>query len=148
MEPRTVCTVFAAAFFLSCVTVRAWLCPRPVPEVPPAPASPLPGPAGDAGVPSFPAWFEGPVVRALSVAMNDLVMRNGNPNSPDELVSCLSRTEAYDAQVVREADDRWTIYVRPQAERCFDGGARLKGGDAKYEISKKDFSIISAEFGE
>lgn len=68
----------------------------------------------------------------------------------DALFRCLSRLDAYDVQIVREESDRWIVYLRPRPARCWDAGLgqRLIGGSATYEISRVDFSIISAQFWE
>jgi hypothetical protein len=146
VAPRT--TLFAVLLTLllcSCMTIRSWLY-RPPPR-PPAPNASLLPSNGEASIPSFATKVPGPGLRALSLAVGHFSAQI-NPYSEDLLARCLSRPEAYDAQIIREEADRWVIYVRPRAERCWDGGERLMGSDGKYEIHKGDFRILSAEFGE
>lgn len=144
MDSRVMLCALCATLLLACTTIQSWFYQPPVRL--PAPASHLPEPVWDAGTPSAPAWFEGPVLRALSLAVADLA-GHVNPHTEDPLARCLARTDSYDAQVVREEADRWVIYVRPRAERCWDGGQQLKDGDATYEVSKGDFRLLSAEYG-
>lgn len=146
VAPRT--TMFAVLLTLllcSCMTIRSWIY-QPPPR-PPAPDASLLPSDGDAGVPSFAATVPGPELRALSLAVGHFSAQI-NPHTEDLLAQCLSRPEAYDARITREEADRWIIYIRPRAERCWDGGERLMGSDGKYEIRKSDFRILSAEFGE
>jgi len=119
----------AAISLCSCTTNQSWLY-RPPPR-PPAPSSKLDGPLVDEKGKPQTRWFDGPLIRALNLAVTNF-SGQFNPYVEDVLVQCLARPDAYDAELVREDTQQWIIYVRPRAERCFEGGSRLKGGDATY----------------
>jgi len=148
---RLLLGVVMAMLWMSCTTLQAML--YRAPPLPPTPPSTLRGAssdggaAGDGGQPAFAGPIPGPLLRGLTVAVNDFASRS-NPYSEYPLTRCLSRPETYDAEVLSEASDFWIIYVRPRGERCFEGGERLRGADATYQVRKTDFQILSAEFGE
>lgn len=91
-------------------------------------------------------------MRAAAVAVADQTSRvilDSTEPPMEALLRCMSRPDAYDVQVIAEEKDRWFVFVRPEAWRCFDGGgARMVGGGATYEISKADFRILSAQLWE
>lgn len=101
---------------------------------------------------SPPVWVDGRHLRAASVAVKDLTSRIAHHlagfQEPDPFSVCLTKPESYDVQIITEDDLRYVIYVKPIGERCAEGGAALKGGDAKYEVLKSDFALLSAEYGE
>ena len=117
------------------------------PTVPPSAVAP--GKLRGAPTPTPPMWIQGPILRAASVAVSDLLAATqGETASPkaSELQRCLGRMESYDVRI-HETPERYALYVRPSIERCIkDDPGSLRGGDAEYEISKLDFSIASRSF--
>jgi hypothetical protein len=98
-------------------------------------------------------YLQGPVLRAASVAVADMVAfeeeviaSNPNPEKVSEVTRCFARAESYDVRV-REAPDRYIVEVIPIAARCLKKG-RLLGGDGTYEISKEHFEILKKDYGE
>ena len=154
VTPGIAIVVFS--LFTSCLALRSLLgATEPHPPRPPAPDAALPEYVEDAGIVVPPMWVEGPLLRATLVAVGDLAKRNEHHlDDPTwgEFYRCLSRLDAYDAQVVRQEVDRWVIYVGPRLQRCYDptdaGDRHLLGGAVTYEVSKADFRILSAEFWE
>lgn len=150
---RAVAGALIVGLLGSCAMLRRWI-EQPPPEIP-RPAGSLPEPLfADAGVVGIAEWVEGPVLRAMRVAIGDLTLRAQydalNVESPDalQLVECLAREDAYDAQLVGQETDRFIVYVRPRAERCFPRGDWLKGGDATYEVARSDYRLLSVKRGE
>lgn len=67
---------------------------------------------------------------------------------PYAITHCLLSLENYDVEV-RAALDRYLIHFQPNIDRCTGShGARVFGGDADYEISRTDFTILKRDFGE
>jgi hypothetical protein len=121
----------------------------------------LPKPGKPSGMPLVEAaadggestYLQGPVLRAASVAVADMVAfeeqviaSNPNPQNVSEVTRCFDRAESYDVRV-REAPDRYIVEVIPIAARCLKKG-RLLGGDGTYEISKERFEILKKDYGE
>ena len=113
-----------------------------------------------------PISLEGPVIRAVTVAVNDfMALRQSEvPPYPDAgepkhamtgvgdegyaIGRCLSRLENYDVRI-HETEDRFLIHFQPNIDRCTGKpGARIFGGDSDYEVSKKDFTVMKRDFGE
>lgn len=121
-----------------------------MPPEPPAPDASLPPidlDALGAGPLPPPTVVEGPMLRAIYVALDHLTHRFGHPGG-DDLTRCLSRLDAYDVQVISETTDRWVIWVGAREWRCYDaGGGHLTDADGTFEVSKDDFSILSARIG-
>jgi hypothetical protein len=117
-------------------------------------ADALPGPRlADAGQETE-RHLHGPLMRAISVATSDLlaieaqnIARIPDPSKVTEFHRCFARLESYDVSVTESAD-RYRIQVIPVAERCLKPGESLRGGGGAYEISKKDYSIISKDLWE
>src|SRR5687767_6928662 len=98
--------LLAALALTSCATLRSWfgLGPSAPPEYP-RPDAGLPWPKIDAGVAAAPVWIEGPMLRALSVALEDMTSRHREPppsasTLTTEIYRCLARIDSWDAQVV------------------------------------------------
>lgn len=139
--------VIGALLLSSCAALRSWIRAATYPPEPPRPDASLSWWNDEASNVQAPVSLEGTLLRAIYVALSDYTTRMGNPDGHPP-GPCLARFDAWDAQLVEETQDSWSIAVRLQEWRCYDaGGGRLLHVGATYVISKADFSIIAAYLG-